>query len=262
MTWEHFAVQGSSSALKCGELFSTVVYTLNLLALSSVLDQRSSHAGHRSGTAPHAQFWSSARLCPPLTRHSPSLSLSLSPSLLLFCGKQHKKKLRAAQFISTLKAAGFAGRRNGLGDSWPWNHLQSNAGGNGCVYSQWRCVPRQTLIEPSHRSYQGCQALLLASWIWACSNKTWMSKKKLPKLTLFSWTSRRSCRCFMRISTNIKPVCSFSLFFFFAIPAFVVLFEVVWSLRSCQRLSEMEPLVWVRGCVFDVSDVPWMCSHV
>lgn len=88
------AVQGSSSALKCGELFSTVVYTLNLLVLSSVLDQRRLHAGHRSGTAPHAQFWSSARLCPPLTRHSPSLSL-LHSYPHHFCGKRHKK-LRAA----------------------------------------------------------------------------------------------------------------------------------------------------------------------
>lgn len=45
---------------KVRELFSTVVYTLNLLVLSSVPDQRSSHAGNRSGTAPHAQFWASA----------------------------------------------------------------------------------------------------------------------------------------------------------------------------------------------------------
>lgn len=92
---------------KVQKLFSTVVYTLNLPLLSSVPDQRSLHAGHRSGTAPHAQFWSSARMYPPLTRHSLSLSLpfTLTPTIFVV----NCTKSCGLRFINTLKVTGFAG---------------------------------------------------------------------------------------------------------------------------------------------------------
>lgn len=164
------------------------------------------------------------------------------------------------QFISTLKATGFAGRQKGPGDSWQWKHFQSHwCQWSLCLFPVKVCseadfdqpLPPQLSGLPGTASCFTDLGLLQQD----------MNVKKLPELTLFSWTSRTS-RCFMRISTNIKPVCSFFFFFFPPIPAFVVLFDVLWSFRSCQRLLETEPLVWVRGCVFDLSDVPWICNHV
>lgn len=185
--------------------------------LSSGPDRCSPHVGHRSGTAPHAHLCAAARMYPPLTRHSPGVSLLHPPQptiLVVNC----QKSCRLQSFYT-----GFAGRGGRLDlviSAVPASgNIFRPTGLMVSVFILGKGVFWSKLWSTPPTSYQGRRGLLFASLIWACSNKTWMSNTSRKVNSVLRALSLSSCQCFMLISTNIRPVCLCSIIWSGVIPS-------------------------------------------